>query len=516
MANAAVIPDEAGQRRVRIVLVASCFVGSLLLYAITCAPGLLWQDSAMFQYRVLRFNLAGDIGLPLAHPLYIVLAKPLALLPLGDIAFRVNLFSALCGAVAIALLADLLILLTRNAWAAVIGAVSLAVSHTFWTHSVIAEVYNLYTVGLFAELWLAFRFFQTKKLKWLMLAALVNGLNLSNHLMAILHWPAYLGVLYWGFRQRAVKPAHVVPILAALALGSSLYLYLIAVELGSGRPALEVFREALVGPPHRAKHVLEYSFPWGRQIRNSVMYFGLNFPTPLILLAPVGFAFAWRQPSLALLARFVGAVFVIAFVFAFRYTVPDQFAFFTPGYALVALFIGLGAGSFAGQSKGRCVLCVALAVLPIVVYEAAPPLLRQRGISIGLSREIAYRDNYDYFIRPRKNGFHGTERYAREALEQAGPDGLIYADTTIINGLIFARDIWQLQPEVILLGAGDILPDPPRMEGTAATLRPYVDQRRAWSVVPDSGYVPKWIRAEFTTEPDGLLYRIVPRPAGTN
>ena len=516
MANPALIPDAVRQQRARAVLVLCCFAASLGLYAITCAPGLLWQDSAMFQYRVLRFNLAGDIGLPLAHPLYIVLAKPLAALPLGDLAFRVNLFSAFCGAIAIALLADLLILLTRNAWAAVIGAISLAVSHTFWMHSVIAEVYNLYTVGLFAELWLVFRFFQTKQLKWLILAALANGLNLSNHLMAILHWPAYVGVLYWGFKERALKPLHLVPILAALAAGSSLYLYLIAAELGKGRPTLDVFREALVGPPHRAKHVLEYSFPWEKQIRNSVIYFGLNFPTPLILLAPIGLAFAWQKPILSHWTKLAGAFFVVAFIFAFRYTVPDQFAFFTPCYALVALFIGLGAVEITRRSKGGRIVCIAFALLPVLVYEAAPRLLRERGISIGLSREIVYRDNYDYFIRPRKNGYRGTERYAREALERAGPSGLIYADTTIINALIFARDIGRVQPDVVLLGAWDIEPDPPKIEGTAEAMWPYVDERRAWSTVPDSNYVSKWIRAQFTTEPDGLLYRIVPKPTGTN
>ena len=513
MANHSLFPEGARDRVLRARLVLSCLIGSLALYALTCAPGLLWQDSAMFQYRVERFDLAGDTGLPLAHPLYIVLAKLFSLLPLGEQAFRVNLFSGLCGAVALALLADLLFSVTSNIWASLIGVISLAVSHTFWTHSVIAEVYNLYTVGLFAELCLIERLWRSREVKWLILAALVNGLNLSNHLMAILHWPAYAGLLYWAARARLLKPAHGVGILAALAVGSSLYLYIIGLELGRGRPVFEVLREALVGPPHRAEHVLAYSFPWVRQVRTAIIFFGLNFPTPLILLAPLGFAAVLRAVSMRWIAWLAGGMFVVAFAFAFRYTVPDQFAFFTPCYALVALFIGVGAAQVMRSSPARRTACLLLVMVPIAVYEFAPPVLSARKVSIGTTREISYRDNYAYFIRPRKNGYRGTERYAREALIRAAPDGVIYADTTIINSLIYARDIWHVEPNVILFGAGDIEPDPPKLEPDVAALKLIVDRRVAWSAVPDSNYMTKSMRELYTTEPDGLLFRLVNKPA---
>ena len=44
-----------------------------LLYLASLAPGLLWQDSAMFQLRVWQVDLTGRLGLALSHPLYIVL-----------------------------------------------------------------------------------------------------------------------------------------------------------------------------------------------------------------------------------------------------------------------------------------------------------------------------------------------------------------------------------------------------------------------------------------------------------
>lgn len=463
----------------------------------------------MFQYRIARFNLSGDIGLPLAHPLYIVLAKLLYFFPLGRPEFRANAFSCVCGATTIALMVNLLHSQTRCVWASLLGAMSLALSHTFWTHSVIAEVYNLYTVGLFAELCLVGKFVRTREAKWLMIAAIVNGLNLSNHLMAILHWPAYAGLLYWATRRRILKPTHFVALMAALWVGSSLYVYLISLELAHGRPTLEVLKEALVGPPSRAKHVLEYSFPWGKQTKNSILYFALNFPTPLLLLAPVGMVTAYRMQNQRWLSWIAGGIFAVSFIFAFRYTVPDQFAFFTPCYSLVAMFIGLGAANFIKHKPSWRIACLLLAILPAAVYELAPGILRTRKTSIGLSRELAYRDNYDYFIRPRKNGYKGTERFVREALNMAAPDGLIYADTTVINPLIYARDIWHVDPNVVLLGVGDIISDPPRIDSSISAVQPYVNRMAAWSVVPNSDYMPKWLISRYETVRDGILFRLV-------
>ena len=52
-----------------------------LFYGLGCAPGLLWQDSGLIQYRVLNHDMVGPFGLALAHPLFYVLA--LGAHPLG-------------------------------------------------------------------------------------------------------------------------------------------------------------------------------------------------------------------------------------------------------------------------------------------------------------------------------------------------------------------------------------------------------------------------------------------------
>src|SRR5262245_45661436 len=76
---------------------------ALLVYVATCAPGVLWGDSGTYQVRIARGEMESSLGLALTHPLYIILARNFARLPIGDAAYRVNLFSAVCAAASIGL-----------------------------------------------------------------------------------------------------------------------------------------------------------------------------------------------------------------------------------------------------------------------------------------------------------------------------------------------------------------------------------------------------------------------------
>ena len=69
-------------------------VAGLLLYIRTLAPTLLRGDSAEFQ------TLAKTLGMthPTGYPVYLLVAKVFTWLPVGNTAYRVTLFSAVCAA----------------------------------------------------------------------------------------------------------------------------------------------------------------------------------------------------------------------------------------------------------------------------------------------------------------------------------------------------------------------------------------------------------------------------------
>ena len=113
---------------------------SSLFYLFTLAPTVIGGDSSLFcvnvYYSTLHFGRAND------HPLHIVIGKLFSLLPF-EFAFNLNVMSAFFGVQTVLLIFLIIQNVTHSNLAACFGAFSLMVSHAFWFHSVIAEVYTL-------------------------------------------------------------------------------------------------------------------------------------------------------------------------------------------------------------------------------------------------------------------------------------------------------------------------------------------------------------------------------------
>jgi hypothetical protein len=142
------------------LLAACCLLLSLALYLHTLAPSVaaLYDDSLEFPLVVHRLAIAHPTG----YPLYTLLARLLCLGPWYNVAWSVNLLSALAAAVTVALVYLVARSLARpprrvRRLPAVVGALSLAVSPVFWSQAVVAEVYSLHAAFVAALLWLALR-----------------------------------------------------------------------------------------------------------------------------------------------------------------------------------------------------------------------------------------------------------------------------------------------------------------------------------------------------------------------
>jgi hypothetical protein len=75
------------------------FLAPFLLYLLTLAPTIYNLDSAELATAVATNGIVRATG----YPLYLLLGKLFVLLPVGDVGYRLNLFSAVCGALTIAL-----------------------------------------------------------------------------------------------------------------------------------------------------------------------------------------------------------------------------------------------------------------------------------------------------------------------------------------------------------------------------------------------------------------------------
>ncbi len=137
------------------VLALALFAASLALYVQTLAPSVatLFDDSLEFPLVSYRLGIAHPTG----YPLYTLLGKLFTLLPWHNVAWRVNLLSAVAGALAVTFVFLVARQLVARRLPALLGAVALAVSPVFWSQAVIAEVYTLAAAFIALLLWLALR-----------------------------------------------------------------------------------------------------------------------------------------------------------------------------------------------------------------------------------------------------------------------------------------------------------------------------------------------------------------------
>lgn len=124
------------------------FVLSLAVYVLTLAPDLTWAHYGADGGDLIAASFTGGVAHPPGYPLYLMLGRAAATLPVGNVPFRYNLFSAFAAAGAAMATAWTASRLSRgDGWRAAasgLGAgLALAFAPLLWEQSVITEVYAL-------------------------------------------------------------------------------------------------------------------------------------------------------------------------------------------------------------------------------------------------------------------------------------------------------------------------------------------------------------------------------------
>jgi hypothetical protein len=171
----------------------------LALYVITLAPTTAMWDAS--EYITAAYTLG--IPHPPGNPLFVLLGRVASLVPIGSVAYRVNLLAAVCSATAAGIwflvaervLAQWIELRTVRLAGAGLAALLSATAFTVWNQSVVNE--KVYTVSLafFAIVsWLTVRWCDDpdgrKADRILVLIAYLIGLGYANHPAGFLVGPA--------------------------------------------------------------------------------------------------------------------------------------------------------------------------------------------------------------------------------------------------------------------------------------------------------------------------------------
>jgi hypothetical protein len=184
----------------------------LAMYLGTLAPGLTWANYGSDGGDLITAAATGGVPHPSGYPVYLLLARLFQFLPLGTLAFRTNLLSALAVTMA-AVLVQLLVGRSlpladgRPNWlAGLVSALAFGLAPLVWSQAVITEVYGLHSLFVVILLSLASgalsSYFTPRRLD--LALGVTFGLSLGNHVTSVLLLPLLFSSLPETSRRSAV------------------------------------------------------------------------------------------------------------------------------------------------------------------------------------------------------------------------------------------------------------------------------------------------------------------------
>ena len=394
-------------------LAAAVGTGSALIalpvYLRTLAPSLPTGDSGELIVAARMLGVAHPPG----YPLFTLLGHAFTLLPLGSVAYRVNLMSAVFGAATVGVVAIAIFRLVASnrsqTWvqvvSAAVGALALAFSTALWRYSVVAEVFTLnsFLAALLVCLMLEFER-RPERIRLLWAAGLVTGLALANQQTVVLIAPACLLLLASGARKllKANKVRSFVSnagIGAGLLVsGALLYVYLPlaaardpALNWGDPRTPEAVWRH--VTRADYGTFNLVVSGQHGSPIDHVALLLrnlSDGFTVAGVALALFGAWWLWRRlslPGLALALAFVitGPVFIAyanpSIDNPVLYGVLERFYILPSIFA--AILVGLGVAQVAtGPRRPWHIAAAALVLIPVAALVLHAPQVDQSTNSV--------------------------------------------------------------------------------------------------------------------------------------
>ncbi|HPS54658.1 MAG TPA: DUF2723 domain-containing protein [Sedimentisphaerales bacterium] len=463
----------------------------------------------MIQYRVFQNDIEGGLGLALSHPLFYIIAIAAKYIPFGAFAFKVNMISAFAAAVTVANLFLFLRIWLKDGFAAIVGAVTLAVSHTFWGHGSIAETYTLYTAFLSAELVMLAFYFNERKIKYLYWLVVFNGLSVSVHMLGSIALACYAFFFLVLLVKKQLKFQHLVLMIVLWIIAAGPYEYLIVKNIVLTGDIKAVLMSAAFGDSW-AKDVLNTTIT-PTIIKQNIMFFGLNFPTPNILFFFAGIFLVNKMACCRSFKNILFGLLLLFLIFASRYTIVDRYAFFIPFYVMVSVFIAAGVKMVADKIKGKALLTLIFVCcfIPVPVYAVLPEIAKAVDLKIGTKRVLPYRDDYKFFLQPWQTGYRGAERFANEALDQVEKDAIIFADGTTVYPLLLTQKITGKRKDVTILSNHGRIDSLKKMDKN--TIGEKILAASAYVVSPIEGYCPGFILENYDFVEAGVLFRVLER-----
>jgi hypothetical protein len=254
------------------------------------------------------------------------------------------------------------------------AALTFAVTPTFWSQAVVAEVYALNAVFVAGILLGLVSWAECLDRRWLYATALLFGLSLAHHRTTLLYIPA-IGVFLWltwrarigergsggaeeqgsrGSEERSpLHPRTLAPLLALVCLPLLLYAYIplraphvpyLQVEVSSEQ-TLQLYRPTLEGfIEHVSGQGFGSAIGAGRvtpaELRSTVGLFVRELTMPGLLLGLLGLI--WLATRSRSLLALTGLSFLALAGFNLVYGIGDIYVYYIPAYMIWVLWMAVG------------------------------------------------------------------------------------------------------------------------------------------------------------------------------
>ena len=454
---------------------AAAGLAAFVLYVLGACRTIYVGDSGEL---VAAVHLLG-IPHPSGYPLYVLLGKLWTLaVPIGSIAFRMSLFSAACGALAVGLLHRLGLRLGLRPAAAAAGALLFAVSPSFWGEANVQRVYTLNAVFVVLAAAAAVRWRESGGDRDLLWAAFLCGLGATNHTFMALMAGA-IGLFALATRPSLVRQWRLVLAGAAcFAAGLLPYAYLplrsrMEPRLDWGNPETwTAFRDVVTRRDFWGR-------AWIEQPSDLLVILGdyaAGLWTEMLwagaVLAVIGAVAARRRQPVLLPVLVMAVNFFAVALHGSRSDIFIWHRYYIPSYAMAALLAAIGIDHLARRVRLAPALALALPLAGLVAH-------------------------YREFDRSR---YRIAEDFSRKLLQTIPPGShLAASDDNILFVLIYLHLVEGARPDVDLLmqgvGAADLPP-----------LRFNPDHEALFFT-----HHPNWRQPQLDIVPVGLAFRVARR-----
>ncbi|HUP59221.1 MAG TPA: DUF2723 domain-containing protein [Thermoanaerobaculia bacterium] len=431
------------ESRLRIAIAASVFAIALIVYLATLGSVPGFVDSGTLTVAAWSLGNADPPGVPL----YLLFTKLVMLLPVGSVALRANLASAIPAALAAALLslavAELVAARRREALAAamLVSGLLFAFSRTLWGYATVAEVYALHFCLMMALAVLLLAWRRTENDALLYAAGAVFGASLAVHHVTAVLMAAGFAALVIGtlrtdvFRSRALFISIAIAILTATALYTYLPLRASAHPFWNwGDPDTPArFWRHITGAEHRQYFT---STEWATQFRDYSHHLPVEFAPPrlsvALLLALAGALLLFRRQRV--LFWFVALIVAADALWVSVYPIAnDREAYLLPTFIAIAICCGVGTAWLADLPRSRMMRHVFIAILLLVPVIAFAANLPYRG----------------------RNRVRVVDEYVSNATRAMRPNALLLTnDTNLFGPLLYLHEVERVRPDVRIVETG--------------------------------------------------------------